>query len=37
MGRVQEQEIEVIRLNQYVDKILLAILEKNPSILEVTR
>ena len=37
MGRVQEQEIEVIRLKQYVDKILLAILEKNPSILEVTR
>ena len=36
MGRVQEQEIEVIRLKQYVDKILLAILEKNPSILEVT-
>ncbi|CAC5417411.1 RAB11FIP3_4 [Mytilus coruscus] len=37
MGKVQEQERELLRLKQYIDKILLAILEKNPSILEIVR
>lgn len=36
MTRLQEVESVNINLKSYVDKIILTILEKNPSILEIT-
>lgn len=36
MAKLQEVECVNINLKSYVDKIILTILEKNPSILEIT-